>query len=142
MAVQHFPVKESRHLSHTEVPTQSVLQSLLSQTVACFPQPPCWPRSFEASSFEVSTWKNKGLCCHLVPQQKMLEYYGQVDGIRSRTEEECSCRLLSLQGLGCNCISIAELQQSAGSAGDAAAQLCAGAAGNETQKSWMQSFRS
>lgn len=36
---------------------------------------------------------------------------------------------------------LAELQEPAGSAGDAVAQLCAGAAGNETQNSWMEGFR-
>lgn len=72
----------------------------------------------------------------------MLKYYSQVDGIRSRIEEKYSCKLLSLQGLWHNCVDIAELQESAVSAGDAVAQLCAGAAGNETQNSWMESFRS
>jgi len=71
----------------------------------------------------------------------MLKYHGQVDGRRSRIEEKYSWKLLSLQGLWHNCLAIAELRESAVSAGAAAARHCEGAAGNETRNSWMERFR-
>lgn len=108
--------------------------------MAWFPLTPCWLCSAEL--LEVSKLEKQVCVVTCRPNGRCSNTYSQVDGIRSRIEEKYSCKLSSLQGLWHNCIATAELQEPAVSTGDAGAQLCAGAAGNETQTSWMESFGS